>query len=383
MVFLRTISTPRLLLSIVAAVVACLACTAIAIAASSGGPVPPRASLADAIHGALTGAPVNSVSADIIFTNNLFSGSSIETNDPLITGTAGRLWATDGHLRIELQSDNGDAEIVVSHRDFWAYDPASNTVYKGTFPQPTAIPRPTQAVPPSTGTGMASQSPITPAPVMIGHPNATPGMPPSVAQIQDALNHLSTHINISGAKATDVGGQPAYSVTLSPKSTNGLLGAVHVAFDANHAVPLDFALIPRGTSTPALELSASSVSYGPIPALVFKLSPPAGAHIVQISPPPGVSSGGSTNPSGPRTVQMVGHGLGSVIVAKGAAHGAASGGSGPAGPLPLQRVNVNGATGHQLATSLGTVLQFTRDGTNYLLAGSVTPATLVAVARGL
>jgi hypothetical protein len=82
-------------------------------------------------------------------------------------------------------------------------------------------------------------------------------------------------------------------------------------------------------------------------------------------------------------VQVIGKGLGSVIVLKDAADSGAQAGSGPAGPLPVQTVTVDGATGQQLSTSLGTVLEFTRDGAGYLLAGSVTPATLDSVAQGL
>lgn len=369
MAFLRTASIHRLLISLFAAIVTCLGCTAIALAASSGGSVPPKASLASAIHGALAGPGVSGVYARVSFTNNLFSGSSIETNDPLITGTSGRLWASPGHLRVELDSTNGDAEIVVSGQRFWAYDPTSNTVYEGALPQdPTA-----------TGASVKHRRVYTYS------------GPPSVAQIQSRLNQLTTHVNVSAAKPTNIGGQPAYSVTLSPKTSKGLLGAVRIGFDAKHAVPLDFAIIPRGSSTPALELKATSISYGPgaVSPSDFVLSPPKGAHVVQITPPqPGATGGSATGGAAtttghPGSVRVLGHGLSSVIVAQGPAHGAASMGSGPAGPLPLQHVKINGATGRQLATSLGTVLEFTSNGVSHLLAGSVTPTTLDAVARGL
>ena len=80
---------------------------------------------------------------------------------------------------------------------------------------------------------------------------------------------------------------------------------------------------------------------------------------------------------------MFGKGLGSVVALKHAGSSSVSPGSGPAGPLPLQTVTIDGATGQQLSTSLGAVLEFTRDGDSYLLAGSVTPATLSSVAHGL
>jgi outer membrane lipoprotein-sorting protein len=357
MTFLRTISTRRLLAVIFGVVVTCVLGTTIAIAAVGNGPVPPPASLADAIHGALEGKPVTGVSANISFTNNLFSGSSIESSDPLITGATGRLWATDGHLRIELQSGNGDGDgqIVLNGRSFWAYDPTSNTVYEGVLP------------PQSSHSGTADSGADT---------------LPTVAEIQNRLNRLSRHVDVSGATPTDVGGQPAYTVSLSPKTGAGLIGSAQLSFDANDAVPLDFAVVPRGDTTPALELQATSVSYGALPLSDFQTSPPAGAQVVHVSLPQHRAADGSSSQHG-HDVQVIGKGVGSVIVLKHAADASAQTGSGPAGPLPLQAVTVDGASGHQLSTSLGTVLEFTRDGVSYLLAGFLAPATLDSVAQGL
>ena len=49
----------------------------------------------------------------------------------------------------------------------------------------------------------------------------------------------------------------------------------------------------------------------------------------------------------------------------------------------MRNVSIDGASGQELPTSLGTVLQFTRDGVSYLLAGSVTPSTIASVAASL
>src|SRR6201999_111467 len=112
--------------------------TAIAVAATAGGPVPQPKPLASSIHDALTAKPVKGISADITFTNNLISSDDIpgETADPLLQGTRhGRVWlSNDGRVRIELQGDNGDANLVVSKTSFWVSDPMQNTVYEGTLP---------------------------------------------------------------------------------------------------------------------------------------------------------------------------------------------------------------------------------------------------------
>src|SRR6185312_5469265 len=63
--------------------------TAIAVAATGGGPVPKAKPLARAVHDALAAKPVKGITADVSFTNNLISSADIpgETADPLLQGT--------------------------------------------------------------------------------------------------------------------------------------------------------------------------------------------------------------------------------------------------------------------------------------------------------
>ena len=49
----------------------------------------------------------------------------------------------------------------------------------------------------------------------------------------------------------------------------------------------------------------------------------------------------------------------------------------------LPRINIDGATGTELATPLGTVLTFHRNGVTYVVAGSVPPVAAENAARGL
>lgn len=363
--FLRTASTRRLLAGLVGVVLAGVAATAVAMAAG-GGSVPPPASLASALHAAAQGRQIDGISANVTFTNALFSGSSVETTDPLLTGASGRLWASGGNLRLELQSDNGDAQVVVNQRSYWIYDPASQTVYEGTLPERHS----------ATGAGGMGTTPASTTPL---------DAIPTVAQIQHGLDRLERHANVSAATPTDIGGQPAYSVDVTPKDNSSLIGELRFGFDADHGIPLDLAVFPAGGSAPALELAASSVSYGPVASSVFDISPPAGSKVVHVATP---APDSSTSAQRSGDVKVVGKGLSSVIVAQ---HAAASGGSGSAAgtgsghtrPLPVRSVSIDGATGHELPTSLGTVLEFTRDGVGYLLAGSVTPSTIESVAASL
>ena len=90
-------------------------------------------------------------------------------------------------------------------------------------------------------------------------------------------------VNLSGAQPTDVAGRAAYRVTVSPKHDGGLLGSAQLAWDATMGVPLQFAIYARGNTTPVLELKATSISYGAIPASDLNISPPAGAKVVRLA----------------------------------------------------------------------------------------------------
>ena len=81
-----------------------------------------------------------------------------------------------------------------------------------------------------------------------------------------------------------------------------------------------------------------------------------------------------------KTILLVyGHGLGAIVVAESRAD--SQGNRGPLGSLPA--VSLDGATGHELATQLGTVLTWRRDGVAYVLAGSLPSAAAEAAARSL
>jgi hypothetical protein len=76
-----------------------------------------------------------------------------------------------------------------------------------------------------------------------------------------------------------------------------------------------------------------------------------------------------------------GKGLGGILVLEHPKGAATAGEKDPLAALPA--VSIGGATGHELATALGTVLTFDRAGVSYTVLGSVPPAAAEAAARGL
>jgi hypothetical protein len=90
MKYLRTVSTQRLIGILAGLVVAIGGGTAIAVAASGNGSVPPRERLAQAIHQALGAGAVTGISARVSWTNNLIDSTDIQgPTDPILQG--GRL----------------------------------------------------------------------------------------------------------------------------------------------------------------------------------------------------------------------------------------------------------------------------------------------------
>src|SRR5690349_17224080 len=126
---LRTASTRRLV-TIVAVLVAAVAGAGIAQAALTTTSKPAPKALDRALFDAAHAKPVAGVTARIKFTNNLLPGGSLPENgaSPALTGATGRLWlSNDGKLRLELQSSNGDAQIVADGERYLVYDAATKT----------------------------------------------------------------------------------------------------------------------------------------------------------------------------------------------------------------------------------------------------------------
>lgn len=409
--FVRTAPTRRLLRAVLGTCAIIALGSTLAVAASSGGPAPPAKPLAQAIHDGLTAAPVNGVFADITFKNNLIDSSELQGSDPLLSGGSGRLWLSDDRrFRLELQTTDGghpDAQIVVNQGSWWAYDPSSNTVYRGTLPVHSVRPA-------------------------AKHHDAAP----TVATIQQQLARVMKHLGVSSAIPGNVAGQPAYTVRVTPKDSGGLIGGAELAWDAARGVPLRVAVYSRNDpATPVLELAASDIQYGPQDASVFSVTPPSDAKVVQVTSGHATteasqarrhsdqrSHGHHSDVSGvaavakqvhfslaapsslaglsrqsvhllkmsghPAALVVYGQGLGSVVVVEQPASARNAPRQQPSAQgdrqgLSLPTVQINGTSGQELDTALGTVVRFTRGGVSYIVAGSVGRTVAETAARGL
>jgi hypothetical protein len=386
----RRLSTPRLLLLVAGAAAAAVAAGIGSMAALGSSAQTPPAKPLDQALGAALGAPTpEGVTARVRFTNNLFpsgalSGMTGTAGSALASGASGRLWwSPEQGGRIELQSDAGDAQILWDTSRLTIWDSSSNTAYS--LPLPTRV---------SAGTDAQDH-------------------PPTLADIDSFLKQLAQQGDVSGATPDSLAGEPAYRVTVSPAHSAGLIGSLDLAWDAARGVPLEIAVRAQGQSSPALALTVTDISFGPIAASDLAVTPPANAKVVGLG---GQTETQSESSSGekvtglaevqaavpftlvapdtlvglPRqSVQLLGgadkgalvlygHGLGGIALVE---HTAGASGNDQAASLP--KVALGAATGHELATQLGTVLFFDRNGVSFVLAGSMPPAAAEAAARSL
>jgi outer membrane lipoprotein-sorting protein len=378
---LRRLPLSRLLLLCGVVVVVGIGATALALAVGTG-PTPPPKPLADALHEALTAPKVEGMSARIQFTNHLLEGANLASagggeggqlnSSPLISGASGRLWiGTEGHARLELQSEKGDTQILWDGKTASLYDASTNTLYRYVpSAETTGVSAPTG----SNGTSASGPSSAT---------GTSPHGTPTVAEIEESLSRAAKHANISPATPTDVAGQAAYTVRVSPRENGGLIAGAEVSWDAVHGIPLRAALYSTTSSSPTIELAATEVSYGPVAASTLDFAAPATAKVEEVTLPAKHDSDAPDSGNGEKPkVSTHGEGLASIVLLESPVKAGSK--EDPTSELEsLPKVTVDGASASELPTPLGTLLTFERAGVRYVLAGSVTPASIEAFARGL
>ena len=350
-----------------------------AFALTRGTNAPPKRTLAGAISHSLAGKQVAGITADVKLNTNLLPGASSTFSTSPLAGATGQVWATKGHIKLSLHSSLGNTVVGFSNGRVTLYLPKSHTAYVLPLDQKKAAASKTSA---HEGGGL-----------------------PSTKDLSSALAGLSTHWFVSGAIPGTVAGQPAYTVRIQPRHNGGLFGTLALAFDANHPVPLRIALYPKGSGTPAIELVVTKLHFGAIPASDFRVAP-AGATVHVVHPPSQkeLQKAAPAKPAavfqpsktslagmklhkvhafsfqGHRAVVLVyGRGLGSVVVLEQRADPSTS--KDMLASLPA--VKIGTVRGHELDTTLGTLVRFTHGGLTYTIVGSQRPSTIVAAASAL
>jgi hypothetical protein len=349
----------------------------------AGAPKPPKRSLASAVHNALSDHPVAGVSAQFTIDQNLLGAKSSTISASPLQGATGSVWVGGGHVRLEVRSQLGTTELAFDGHQLMLYDRKHHVAYE----------------------------------LPVSHRAAThkPPAVPTIAAINRALAKVGREAILSGAIPSNIAGRKAYDVRMSPRRNGGLFGAFELAWDAAHRVPLRFAVYPRGSSTPAIAITVTHIQYGPVASADLALVPATGTRIVHVHLPsrselhadakhaaPATGAAAVARAVGfrlaapatlaglprgevrsanvgksPAALVTYGRGLGTVFVLE---QRAASGHS-PLASLPS--ASINGTKGHELDTTLGSLVQFTRHGVTYTILGSQPAATIMTAAQSL
>jgi hypothetical protein len=295
------------------------------------GPSPPRAASVDSVlRLAQSGPRPDGLSARAVYTNHLLpglAGAEGAAPSPLLAGGSGRYWQSGGRARLELQSDDGDTQVLTGAGGLRLVDAAAGSE--------SSLPFGLDSILGSAGGGLV--------PAGWAAEKAEPGV---------------------------VGGRSAYLVTVRPDDQSSLLAGVRVAVDADSGVPLSAGVLARGRSVPVIGVDLHDVRVGDVPDGVFQVSSRGGRDV-----PAGAALGGLAIPAGAQRV--AGSGLSSIY----AWQQPAAGGSGLWESLPVVRIGSSAA--HELVTPLGTVLRLERAGQVELFAGLVPASAVEEAAKRL
>ena len=353
----------------------------------SGPPKPPQRSLASAVHGALSHHNVTGVSAQFTIDQHLLAGSSTTISASPLSGATGNVFVGGGHVRLNVKSQLGTTELSYDGHQVTLYDKKHHVAY--------ILPI----------THHASDSADT------AHAHSVP----TIAAIQKAIDRLGHVAVVSGAIPSNVAHRKAYTVRAAPRRNGGLFGNFELAWDAAQGIPLRLAVYPHGSSTAAIAITATHVSFGAVPASRLALALPAGTKIVHVHMPTRSERDSQTAHTasvtgaaavakavgfrlaapaklagmaqrevrsvdlGKRPAALVtyGRGLGAIFVLE-------QRGTARQSQLnALPSASIDGIHGRELDTTLGSLVQWSRGGITYTVVGSQPAARIMTAAQAL
>ncbi|NII41884.1 outer membrane lipoprotein-sorting protein [Curtobacterium flaccumfaciens] len=150
--------------------------------------------------------------------------------------------------RVQVTEQLAEQDLIRNGSTVWTWDSKQHAATKTTLPSRSAQT-------PSSGT-------TTPTDV--------------AEQAVDAITPTTT---VSKPVATSVAGHDAWLLTLTPKSSDTLVGSVQLAVDQQTGLPLRASVTADGQTDPAFQVGFTSLDYGAPAARLFDFTPPAGADV--------------------------------------------------------------------------------------------------------
>jgi outer membrane lipoprotein-sorting protein len=285
---------------------------------------------------------------------SLGGGSRTTTALSLLSGTHSvRVWFSGPQRqRLALLEPTSESDIFHNGADLWQWDSDTRTATHTTLP-PDA-----QSGPPA--------------------PEVTKTLTPQQLA-EDALRAVEPTTVVHTDSQRKVADQAAYELVLEPRDATSRIGSVRIAVDGKRKIPLGVQVFARGDdSTPALDVSFTSISYSAPHARFFVFTPPHGATVKQQQMQRAVPQ----SPSSPGVLsapQIFGHGWTSVALLRTSPSTFGSSAQRDTGAVlgSLPRVSGSWGAGRLFSSKLLSVL-FLDDGRVYV--GAVDPPVLYATA---
>jgi outer membrane lipoprotein-sorting protein len=166
------------------------------------------------------------------------------------------IWYADPqHVRIAVPVQAGESDARLDGQTLWLWDSTTQTATRVTLPGGRS----------RQGNGTAAGAPAMP-------------VTPEAAASQ-LLRAIGPSTVVGVQSPVYVANRPAYQISLSPKSSQSLVGRVLIAIDASRGIPLRVEVYGHGGAGLAYSIGFSSLSFGTPSATNFSFTPPPGATV--------------------------------------------------------------------------------------------------------
>jgi outer membrane lipoprotein-sorting protein len=175
----------------------------------------------------------------------------------LLSGThTARVWyGGPDQQRIALLGPTSETDLFHSGRDVWEWDSDTHTAVHSVLPP--------DAPQPGTRTPLPSDlASLTPQ-----------------QWAQRALDAMNPSTIVTTAPSRVVADRSAYEMVLTPRTDATKIGSVRIAVDGATKLPLAVQVYARGSSSPAIDIAYSDITFGTPRASSFQFAPPPGATV--------------------------------------------------------------------------------------------------------
>ncbi|MGL3198585.1 MULTISPECIES: LolA family protein [Curtobacterium] len=175
-------------------------------------------------------------------------GDASDALSMLTTSHTARLYVDGAEKqRVQVTTQLAEQDLVRNGSDVWTWDSKERTATHVTLPAHDAT---------------AEGGTATPADLA-----------------RQAIDAITPSTTVSKPTSTSVAGHDAWSITLTPRSSDTLVGSVRLAVDQQTGLPLRVTVAAKGQADPAFQVGFTSLDYGAPAARLFDFTPPSGADV--------------------------------------------------------------------------------------------------------